>query len=188
VLSMNPAALRGAPHTLIATIYANASADARLLREIGNAYPSITMIRVRDAITRVSALLNGIAAATTYAALATLVTGLAVLIGAAAAGERARTYEAAVLKTLGASRRTILTSFALRSAFFGLAAGVVAVAAGGLAGWAVMRFVMETDFRFEPLSAVAIVAGGAATTLIAGLLYAWRPLAARPAQVLRTSE
>ena len=42
-----------------------------------------------------------------------------------AAGERARTYEAAVLKTLGAPRGRILAEFALRSAILGGAAGLV---------------------------------------------------------------
>ena len=188
VMSMNPSALQGAPHTHIATIYAEPEAEGRLLREIGDAYPNVTLIRVRDAIARISEVLSGIAAATTYGAMATLATGLVVLIGAAAAGERARTYEAAVLKTLGAARLFVLANFALRSALFGLAAGAVAVAAGGVAGWGVMRFVMETDFRFEPVSAVAIVAGGVLTTMLAGLGFAWRPLAARPARVLRASE
>jgi len=111
-----------------------------------------------------------------------------VLIGAAAAGERARVYEAAVLKTVGAVRGQVLAYFALRSAMLGAAAGAVAILAGGLAGWAVMRFVMEGSYRFEPVSALAIVAGGALATLLAGLAFAWRPLGARPAQVLRARE
>lgn len=188
IMSMNPSALQNAPHTNIATIYADEAAEGRLLREIGTAFPNVTLIGVRDAIASVGRVLKGVASAATYGALATLVTGLIVLIGAAAAGERARTYEAAVLKTLGASRRSILMNFALRSAFFGLAAGAVAIAAGGIAGWAVTRFVMETDFQFELASAVAVVSGGVLTTVLAGLAFAWRPLAARPARVLRASE
>jgi len=188
ILSMNPSALAGAPHTHIATIYGDEQADARLLREVGKAYPNMTMIRVRDAIARVTDILGGIAAATTYGALASLLTGFVVLIGAAAAGEQARTYEAAILKTLGASRSMILLNFAYRSAIFGLAAGVVAVAAGALAGWAVTHFVMEGDFQFEPVSATIIVLGGVLTTLVSGLCFAWRPLASRPAQILRMNE
>ncbi|MCY3996532.1 MAG: FtsX-like permease family protein [Rhodobacter sp.] len=188
VLSMNPAALAGAPHSHIATIYAEESAEARLLRETGRAYPNITMIRVRDAISRMGEVLDGIAAATSYGALVSLLTGLVVLVGAAAAGERARRFEAAVLKTVGASRLTVLLEFALRSSLFGLTAGVVAVGAGAAAGWGVMAFVMESGFSFDPLSALVIVLGGAFTTLLAGLLFAWRPLSARPAHVLRTGE
>jgi putative ABC transport system permease protein len=188
VMSMNPAALAGAPHTYIATVYAEEAAEAPILRDLATAYPNITAIRVRDAIGRVTEALTAIAQATAWAAAATLLTGFMVLIGAAAAGERARLYEAAVLKTLGATRGRILLSFALRSALLGAAAGIVAIIAGGLAGWAVMTFVMEADYAFEPVSAIAIVLGGVIATLAAGLAFALRPLAARPAQVLRAQE
>ena len=40
----------------------------------------------------------------------------------------------------------------------------------------------------QPVSALAIVAGGVLVTLLAGIAFAWRPLAARPAQVLRSAE
>lgn len=188
VMTLNPDALAGAPHSFIATVYTEDAAEASILRDMSQTYPNITSIRVKDAIDRFTEILAGIAAAVTYGALATLITGGIVLIGAAAAGVHARTYEAAVLKTIGASRKTVLQSFALRSAILGAAAGVVAIFAGGLAGWGVMTFVMETDYTFEPVSAVLIVTGGVLATLLAGLAFAWGPLAARPARVLRARE
>lgn len=188
VMTMNPTALQAAPHTAIATVYAALEAEAAILRDVSRAYPNVTAIRVRDAIDRVTEALTAIASATAWAAGVTLLTGFVVLIGAAAAGERARVYEAAVLKTLGATRGMILGSFALRAALTGAAAGIVAVAAGGAAGWAVMTFVMEGEYTFEPVSAGWIILGGIAATLVAGLLFALRPLAARPAQVLRSAD
>ena len=188
ILSMNPSALQGAPHTFISTVYADETAETQILRDLAGQYPNITAIRVRDAIDRVSEVLAGLAAATSYGAAATLLTGFLVLIGAAAAGTGARTYEAAVLKTLGATRRRILISFATRSALLGLGAGAVALTAGIAGGWAVSRFVMETSFTVIWPSAIAIVAGGVIATLLAGLAFAWGPLAARPAHVLRARE
>ena len=188
IMTMNPAALAGAPHSFISTVYSEEAAEASILRDMSQTYPNITSIRVKDAIDRFTTILSGIAAAVTYGALATLITGGIVLIGAAAAGVHARTYEAAVLKTIGASRKTVLQSFALRSAILGAAAGLVAIFAGGLAGWGVMTFVMEADYTFEPVSAVLIVTGGVLATLLAGLAFAWGPLAARPARVLRARE
>lgn len=188
ILSMNPAALNGAPHTHIATIYAEQSDEAAILRDLAQTYPNITAIRVRDAIARVSEVLSGIAAAITYGAMATLITGGVVLIGTAAAGERARVYEGAILKTLGATRGRVLGNFALRSALLGMTAGLIALAVGITAGWAVSVFVMETDFAVAWGSALAIIAGGIAATLLSGLMFAWRPLATRPAQVLRARE
>jgi putative ABC transport system permease protein len=188
VMAMDPAAVAGAPYTSIATVYTDEGDEARILRDLATAYPNITAIRVKDAIGRVTEALSAIARATSIAAGVTLLTGLVVLIGAAAAGERARVYEAAVLKTLGATRGRVLASFALRSALMGAAAGLVAMLSGAIAGWAVMRFVMDAAFRFEPRSAVAIIAGGAAASLLAGLAFALRPLAARPARVLRARD
>ena len=188
ILSMNPGALAGAPHSFISTVYADETAEAAILRDLAGQFPNITAIRVRDAIERVSGLLAGLAAATSYGAAATLLTGFLVLIGAAAAGESARTYEAAVLKTLGASRRRILVSFALRAALLGAAAGSVALAAGIAGGWAVSTFVLSTGFKVIWPSALGIVFGGVVATLLAGLLFAWRPLAQHPAQVLRARE
>ncbi|QFT58744.1 FtsX-like permease family protein [Sulfitobacter sp. THAF37] len=188
VLTMNPAALAGAPHTFISTVYAEQEAEAAILRDLATAYPNITAIRVRDAIDRVSAVLASLAAATSYGALATLLTGFVVLIGAAAAGAEARRYESALLKTLGASRRAIAASFVLRAALLGLFAGSVALLAGILGGWAISHFVMETRFSVIWPSALMIVAGGALASVLAGLGFALRALNARPAQVLRARE
>ncbi|XDA98654.1 FtsX-like permease family protein [Sulfitobacter sp. LCG007] len=188
VLTMNPAAVEAAPHTWISTVYADPEAEARILRDLANRFPNITAIRIRDAIERVSEVLAGIAAATRYGAAATLLTGFLVLIGAAAAGTGARTYEAAVLKTLGAERNAIFASFALRAALLGLCAGLVALAAGIAGGWAVSRFVMETGYTVKWGSAIGIVAGGVLATLLAGIAFAWGPVNARPARVLRARE
>ena len=188
VMSMNPAALAGAPHSHIATIYATEDAEAAILRDLADAYPNITAIRVRDAVDTAAGVIEGIAAATRTGAGATLLTGFLVLIGAAAAGTRARTYEAAILKTLGATRARILWSFGLRAALLGLAAGAVALAAGLAGGWAVQRFIMDSDFTVIWGNALAIVAGGIAATLAAGLAFALPPLAARPARILRARD
>lgn len=188
VLAMNPSALEGAPHTFISTIYAEEQAEAAILRDLATAYPNITAIRVRDAIDRVASVLGSLAAATSYGALATLLTGFIVLIGAAAAGSDARTYEAAVLKTLGASRRAIAVSFVLRAALLGFFAGSVALFAGAVGGWAVSRYVMETEFSLIWPSALLIIIGGVLATVLAGFGFALKSLNARPAQVLRSRE
>ncbi|MEJ6397501.1 ABC transporter permease [Yoonia sp. 208BN28-4] len=188
VLAMNAGALAGAPHSWISTVYSTPEAEAQILRDLGSAYPNITAIRIRDAIDQVVQIVGGIAEATRYGALVTLLTGFLVLIGAAAAGERARTYEAAVLKTLGASRGRILASFALRAALLGFAAGAVALGAGILGGWAVSTYIMETAFNVVWSNAFLIIGGGIMASLLAGLAFAIRPLRAKPAQVLRARE
>ncbi|SFL43331.1 ABC transporter permease [Shimia aestuarii] len=188
VIAMNPTALAGAPHSFIATVYAEEAAEAPLLRELANAFPNITAIHVREAVGRVSDLVAQLANATTYGAAAILLTGLLVIIGAAAAGQQGRLYEAAILKTIGALRRQILTSFALRAALLGTSAGLVALAVGLTGAWAVMTFVMESDFEVIWSNAITVVLAGLLANLLAGMLFALPSLGIRPARILRARD
>ena len=188
VIVLDPGALAGAPHSFISTVYADQKTEASILRDLTDQHPNITVISVRQAIDRVGGILRAIAAAVTYGALATLATGLIVMIGTAAVGERARIYEAALLKTLGATRRVILGSFILRSFILGSAAGAIAIVVGGFAGWSVMTFVMEIDFRFSLSSALSIVGLGVAISGAASIVFSLRSLNASVASVLRARE
>lgn len=188
VMSMNPAAISAAPHSFISTIYADADGEAKIMRELTTKFPNVTAISVRDAVERIGGVMKSIAAAITYSALATLATGLVVLIGAAAVSERSRAFESAVLKTLGATRSVILISGVLRSMVLGLSAGIVAVFAGTMAAWAVMIFVMDAEFRLEPISALIVTGAGIFLTVAAGALFSVRAFRVRPAGVLRSRE
>ena len=76
-----------------------------------------------------------------------LASGALILIGAVAMTKFQRVYEAAILRTLGASTRLLGTMLALEYSALGLIAGLVG-AAGALAlSWAVCRFVFEIDWR-----------------------------------------
>lgn len=186
VMSMNPAALRGAPHTWIATVYAEPQAEDAILRDVTDRWPNVTGIPVGEAIARASDLLGGIAVAVRWGAAATLVTGFAVLVGTALAGARSRRYEAAILKALGASRAVILASFALRAAILGALAGLAAIAAGVVAGWAVARFVLEVDHAVIWSSAILLVVAGVIAALAAELGFALRALRVKPATLLKS--
>ena len=185
LMILNPAALAGAPHSHIATVHAAPRAEAEVMGALGRALPNVTAIRVRDQVDRVSDALNDLGAATRWASAALLATGLVVLIGAAGAAAERQVAEAAILKVLGAGRRRILASFALRAGLLGALAGVVALLWGLAAAWGATRFVLDGPFVLQPGAALAVVAGGAALNLVAGLFFAARPLRLRPGQVLR---
>ena len=188
VMIMNESALMSAPHSFIATVYAEPQAEAAILRDLSKSYPNITAIRVKDAVEQVSGLLAGLASAIAWGAAATLLTGFLVLIGAAAADQRSRSYEAAILKVLGASRARILWGLTLRAGLLGAAAGTVALGAGLAGAWAVTHHVMGTDFAIAWGPGLIVVAGGALISLLAGLLFALGPISARPAQTLRARD
>ncbi|WP_282092363.1 ABC transporter permease [Epibacterium ulvae] len=188
ILVMNEAALKAAPHSFIATVYAQSEAETQILRDIAQAMPNVTAIRMRDAIDRIAGILEQLASATGYGAAATLLTGFLVLLGTAAAEEPSRRYEAAVLKTLGASRLHILFSFALRTAYLGAAAALVALIAGIAAAWAVNTYVFDAAFTVIWSNVLLILSAGVGVSLLAGLVFAHASLKSRPAQILRTKD
>ena len=187
LMVLSPGALAGAPHTHIATLHASPGSEGPIMREVGRALPSVTPIVVREQIARVSDSLGKLGAATRWGALAVLLTGLAVLIGTAAAGEERRRAEAAILKVLGASRGSILASFALRAALTGLIAALVSLIWASASAFGVMTFIFETEYLLPVWNTVLIVAGGMGLSLAAGLFFARGPLRERPARVLRTA-
>ncbi|MER5171847.1 ABC transporter permease [Thioclava kandeliae] len=188
VITFNPSALAGAPHTHLATLYAPETAEPEILRTLAQAFPNVTAVPVREAIGRLTEALQAIARATSLAASVTLVTGVIVLIGASASGEARRAWEAALLKTLGASRTRILTAFLLRALILGGVAGLVAVGAGALAGWAVLTRVMDLGYAMAWGPALAILFTGMLAALLSDLFFVIRPLRVRPARILRQAD
>ncbi len=188
IMVMSPNALEGAPHIHLATIYADSEAEETVFQSVTSSFPNATAISVKEGIDNVVRIATGLVAGINYAALATLVVGFVVLIGTAANSVSARVYEAAVMKVLGATRWDILLGLTLRSAILGVSAGIVAILAGVACSWAVLVFVMEAEYSFYPLSALAVVMGGIFISLLAGMMFAYFPLSAKPARILHASE
>ena len=114
-----------------------------------------------------------------------LIASVLVLAGALAAGNRARIHDAVVLKTLGATRKTLIAAFSLEYMLIGLATAIFALAAGGIAAWFVVARVMTLPSHFMPDVAVATIVFALLVTVGIGLAGTWRVLGHKAAPVLR---
>lgn len=186
----SPNAFRGAPYMNLATVsFPDGAADARefeLLRDATKAFPSITAIRVKDALTTVSAVVENLAFAIRVASGVTLLASVLVLAGALAAGHRRRVYEAVVLKTLGATRGRLIAAFAAEYAILGLVTAAFGLVVGSLAAWGVTTQIMKVTYVFDPAGAALISAGALVATIAIGLIGTWRVLGEKPARHLRS--
>lgn len=189
VMVFSPNTFRGAPHSFLATVTwadgGTADKEVDLLRKVTAAFPVVTTIRVKDALQAVDDLVGKLADGVGAAAGVTLATAVLVLAGALAAGQRRRIYDAVVLKTLGATRRRILTAFAFEYGLVGLAAALFGLIAGSAAAWMVLSRIMGLTFALDPAVAIGSVALALAATLGFGLYDTWRALGAKAAPVLR---
>ena len=105
-----------------------------------------------------------------------LIASVLVLAGALAAGNRGRIHDAVVLKTLGATRRTLIAAFSLEYLLIGLATALFALAAGALAAWFVVASIMKLPSAFSPEVAVATILVALVLTVGIGLIGTWRVL------------
>ena len=180
-----PGALDGAPQTHIAAAQAAPEAEEPLLGAVTQRFANVTAIRVREALAAAGELLGGIALAVRATALVMLVAGLLVLSGAIAAGHRRRVYDSVILTVLGARRADVWRAHVIENALLGVATAAVAVVAGTVAGWAVVRGVMDADWVFAPGGAALTAALGVSATVLFGFLGTCRALGHPAAQVLR---
>ncbi len=189
VMQFPPNVFSGAPHTVLATLTypdgGKPEAELKLTREVANAFPAVTTVRVKEALEAISSIVGDLSVGVRAAAGITLIASILVLAGALAAGHHTRVYDAVILKTLGATRGRLVLAYGIEYAILGLITAIIATAAGGLAGAFVVKEVMHFRFVFTP-SAAGVAAGVSVVLTVAfGLIGTWRALGQKPASVLR---
>ena len=189
VMVFSPDTFRGAPHMVLATAAfphgSDAAGELALLKAVATAFPTITAVRVKDALDAITALVGRLALAIRGASSVAIAASVLVLAGAVAAGRRTRVYEAVVLKVLGATRGRLLAAYLIEYGLIGVAAAVFGVAAGTAAGWFIVVHVMHMGFRFAWGAALGAALVALAVTVLLGLLGTWRILGQKPAGFLR---
>ena len=182
---LSPAALAGAPATWVATTRVAGEREAALQNAVVAAFPNVTAIPLRDVLERVAAVLGDIAVAVRLVALFTLGAGVVVMAGALAATRSQRLYESVVLRTLGATRGLVARAFAVEYGLLGAAAGVGGTVLATVLAWAVVRWVLDAPWSFDPTPLLIGLAATIALALAVGFLVTFRLLGQKPLPVLR---
>lgn len=182
---LNARALEGADLRNVAIARLDKARETALTRRLGDSFPGVNVISVREQLDAAAALFDRLALAVRGAAAVAGLAGLLVLAGAIAAGARARAREAATLKVLGATRGQILAAYAIEYGAVGLIAGAAGVALGFAAAWPVVVKVFEARWSVDWGGVMILLAGAAGLSTAGGLLAAALALSQRPAPVLR---
>lgn len=190
IMVFSPNTLQGAPHNVLATLRlppgTSRATETAMVRDMGKTYPSVTAIRVRDAIDQFNKIVAKVMVAVQVAGSVTLAAGALVLAGALATAQRRRILEAVILKTIGARRRQILKAHAFEYALLAVIAALVAIALGSLIAWVAVTQVMETDFVFSVNAVLETLAIAALMIMAFGGLGTWAVLRAPAVPYLRS--
>ncbi len=192
VMIFSPNALRQAPFTYLATLTwpegqaPDTKAEASVMKAVGAAYPTVSAIRVRDALNAVNGIFEKVMRAVRVAGSVTLIMGALVVAGALITAQRRRIYEAVVLRTLGASKGRIILAHLFEYLVLALSLSVVAATLGLAAAYAIVTYVMNLSFS---LSLGALLQPSLIETIFVtalGAMGTFRVLSAKPAHYLRS--
>ncbi len=178
-------ALAGLPVQYYATARVQPGQVAVFMRDSFRRFPSVTVINAADVVNIVQDVVDQVSLVIRFIAGFAILAGAIILASTVAGTRLRRVRESAVLKTLGARRRTLVSIFSVEFAILGGAAGFLG---GALAtGFARLLMTRLLDARFDPEWRANLV-----TTLLtmalaigAGWLASIRVLSHRPLEVLR---
>lgn len=176
--------LAGLPVVWYGGIHAVPSKVGELQRALYNAYPTVTVINVAQALETIRNVVVQIIYVVQFLAAFSIFAGIVILASSIAGTRYRRIREVVVLKTLGATRLRIATIFSIEFAVLGLVAGFVGIFFANV----IVRFLLialtvpnEIQWNWNIFGLL----GTAALTVATGWIASHRILGQKPLEVLR---
>jgi len=160
-----PGLIEDALGTYMTSAYFKPS-EAKPIAQLARQFPSVSIFDLDALLAQVRSVLDKAVLAVQSVFMFTLFAGLTVLLAAVQASRDERRYESAMLRTLGASRRTVLVGILAEFTMLGLLAGFLAAGGASVASYYVAKYVLEMPYSFDPTVWIVGLLGGA--ILVAG--------------------
>ncbi len=179
-----PHLLDGAAGTYMTSVHLNARVRPALV-EVVRRFPSISVFDVDAILAQIRAIVDRASLAVQYVFLFTLAAGIVVLLAAVQATRDERRYESAILRTLGASRWTVLQGVATEFTVLGFLSGSLAASAATAIGWMLARRLFSLTYSPDPTVWLVGLTCGTALVGVSGTVAAWRVVNTPPIESLR---
>jgi putative ABC transport system permease protein len=182
----SPGALSGMPTTYISSLRIEKEQQAVLVKLV-RAHPSISVIDLDSILQQVRGIIEKASLAVQAVFIFTLAAGIAVLFAAVQSTIDERRFESAMLRALGARRRTVFAGVMAEFAALGAAAGILASAGASILAAIVAVQLFDLPYSFNPMLWVAGIAAGVLVVCGSGLIAARSAVNAPPVEVLRAA-
>ena len=160
-------------------------ARARFQRDLVAAFPNVAYIDVFDLLEVARDLIGNVSLTVSFVGGFVFLSGVLILIGSIAMTKFHRLYESAILKTLGAKRKLIVTILLVEYGVLGLLAGALGSSAAIALTWAVCKYGLEIGWRFIPSVNLLGMALAALVVMSVGVVSSWDVLVKKPLGILR---
>ncbi len=179
-----PNLLDGAAGTYMTSVFLT-PAQRPALADLVRKFPTVSVFDVDAILKQIREIMDRASLAVQYVFLFTLVAGIVVLLAAVQATADERRYESAILRTLGASRRTVLQGVAAEFGALGLLSGLLAAVGASLIGWILARRLFSLEYSFDPYVWIGGLVCGTLLVGVAGTLATRRVVGTPPIHTLR---
>ena len=181
-----PGVLESMPQTFLGAVRApEGPGSGAWLSALVQQYPNVLAIDVGEVIRQIQSIIDQVARAVEFVFLFTLVGGLLVLQAAIAATQDERRFDAAILRTLGASQAQLRAAQVAEFLVLGALAGLLAAAGATAVGYVLSDRVFQIPFAWNPLVWFYGVFGGALAVALAGWLGTRGTVRQPPLAVIR---
>ena len=184
-LVVEPGVLDDAPQMRVAAARLPAGREQALQDRLAAEVPNVTMLKVREIVEKVARLLERLGVGIRLLSAFAVTAGIAILAGSIAASASRRGREVALLKTLGATRRGVVTIFAVEFGLIGLVSGIIGTTGGAVLAWAVLTRGMEIPWTWRPVVLAGAPLATVALSVVAGIAASAGALRRRPIEALR---
>jgi len=182
----SPRALDGMPTTYISSLRIEKEQQAVLVKLV-RAHPSISVIDIDSILQQIRGIIEKASLAVQAVFIFTLAAGIAVLFAAVQSTIDERRFESAMLRALGASKRTVFSGVMAEFAALGAAAGILASAGASILAAIVAVRLFELPYEFNPWLWIVGVAAGVLVVCASGFVAARGAVNAPPVDVLRAA-
>jgi len=121
-----------------------------LLNDLVRLFPTMVIIEIDGLIEQIQTIIAQVTSAIELISILVLLCGALVLLACVNASLDERFHENAILRTLGAGRKLILTSLLIEFASIGLIAGLIATIGAEVSVFYLQEEVFEQEFSFHP--------------------------------------
>jgi putative ABC transport system permease protein len=183
---LSPGAIEQYPATFVASLKIDSSQRDTLLQLV-SAHPSVSVIDLDAILQQVRGIIDKATLAVQAVFLFTLAAGIAVLFAAVQSTIDERRFESAMLRALGARRRTVLSGVLTEFAALGFLSGLLAATGASILAALISVSVFDLDYSFSPMIWISGLAGGTVLVCLSGFFAARGAINAPPADVLRAA-
>jgi len=184
--TFTPATLAGLPAIDYGGVHVKPEDVGRLQRALYQAYPTIAVVSVAEALSVVQEVVDQVALVMRFLSVFAILAGVIILASSVAGTRFRRIREVVILKTLGGTRQKIANVFTVEFLIIGLVAGLMGgLLANGFANLILSRRFEAAHISFHPWVIVVAMVATAVVADATGWLASFRILGQKPLEVLR---